>query len=209
MANLNKPFGLRPLMYGNGAKWNGAATVYVVDSAAAGNFFIGDLVMFAGSADVFGYPTVIKYAGGSAGTANLGAIVGVLPVPPQNQSLAGAGLVLERKSIIATADTIDRYVLVVDDPDVIFEIQSDSTGFARDSIGLNVNVTVNAPASNESRSATVATGAANTATLPFKLIGFSKDPLNEVGAAVNTIVPFVRCLVRPNEHAFKVGILGI
>lgn len=211
MANVNRPFGLRPVRLHNGAKWCGEANQYVVLAADTSDYYIGDVVMAGGSADANGIPSVIKYvAAGSGATAPLGVIVGILPVAPRNTSLVGNPLALETKRLVGT-ETINRYVLVVDAPDIIFEVQADATGISRNSVGSNVDLTVAAPSNNEQLSATVLNSAtdAATATLPYRVVGFVQREDNEISATAATDNPFVVALVRPNEHAYKVGTVGL
>lgn len=211
MANTNRPFGFRPVRGPNGAVWTGEANLYVVLGADTSDYYIGDLVMPGGSADVNGVPSAIKYvASGSGATAPLGAIVGVLPVSPFNTSLVGAALGLESKQLLGSITT-DRYILVTDSPDMVYEVQADATGLRLNSVGSNVDVTVAAPSNAEQLSATVllATSDAATATLPFRIIGFSNKPDNTINATAATDEPFIVTLVRPNEHAWKVGTLGL
>lgn len=211
MANVNRPFGLRPSRMSNGSPWCGEVNTYVVLAADTSDYFIGDVVMAGGSADVNGIPSVIKYvAAGSGATAPLGVIVGVAPVPPKSVSLEGTPLALEEKDILGTT-TINRYVHVVDDLGVIYEVQADSTGLSRNSIGSNVDLTVAAPSNRQQKSATVLNGTSDaaTATLPFRIVGFKQSENNEINATAGTDEPFVVTLVRFNEHAYKAGTTGL
>lgn len=211
MANLDRPFGLRPVRGPNGSMWSGEANLYVVLGADTGDYRIGDVVMPGGSADAFGIPSAIKYAaGGTGATAPLGAVVGVHPVNPRNTSLVGTSLALESKTLTGSILT-DRYIMVTDHYDMVYEVQADSTGLRRDSVGSNVDVTVTAPGNDNQFSATVLNGGtdANTSTLPYRIIGFSSEPDNEISGTAGTDVPFIRTLVRPNEHAWKVGVIGL
>lgn len=211
MANVNRPFGFKPVKKLDGSAWTGAVHTYVVLGADTSDYYIGDLVMPGGSADAHGIPSAIKYiAGGNGDTAPLGAIVGVLPVAPITTSREGTPLSLEDKRLTGSITT-DRYILVVDDVDVVYEVQADSTGLSRNSVGSNVDVTVAAPGNANQRSATVLLGTsdADTETLPFRILGYVMDEANEISSAAATDTPFVRTLVRPNEHATKLGTIGL
>lgn len=214
-APINKPFGFRPVRNADGSPWCGQTRTYVVLAADTSDYRIGDLVMLGGSGDINGYASVIKYAnGGSGATAPVGAIVGVLPIAPDNTSLQGSALNLESKTLTGSITT-DRYVLVVDDPTVIYEAQADSVGLRRDHVGSNVDVTVTNPSETEQLSASVLVGTggtgapAATSTFPFKIIGFKKAQDNDLSSSGATDVPFVVALVRPNEHAFNIGTTGL
>lgn len=211
MANLNKPFGLRPVRHIDGAPWCGQATLFAVLGADTSDYFIGDAVMFGGSADSNGIPSAIKYvAGGSGATAPCGVVVGVHKVRPTKGSIEGETLELEEKSLLGSI-TLDQYIMVVVDPYVVFEARSDTTGLRRDSVGSNVDLTVAAPANRKQLSATVLNGGSDaaTATLPYRIIGFKQSEDNEVNATAGTDEPSIVAIVIPNEHAFKVGTVGL
>ena len=215
MANSARPFGLKPVRHIDGSPWIGQATLCVVLGADTSDYFIGDAVMFGGSGDANGIPSVIKYANaGNAATATCGTIVGVHKVRPTIGSLEGASLELEEKSLLGSI-TSDQFVMVVMDTAVVYECRSDTTGLRRNHIGSNVDITVTAPSNRKQLSATVlagtgATGApAATATFPFRIIGFKQSPDNEINASAATDEPSIVALVVPNEHAFKVGTLGL
>jgi len=210
MANPNKPFGLRPVKHSS-CMWAGQTTMYVVLAADTSDYFIGDVVMLGGSADANGVPSVIKYvAAGSGATAPLGVVVAVHPVRQVEGSLQGTSLALEDKYLEGDG-TADRYVEVVDAIDVVFEVRADTTGIPRNSVGSNIDLTVAAPSNNFQLSATVLDNAtdAATATLPYRIIGFAMTPDNEISGTATTANPSVVALVRPNEHAFKAGTLGL
>lgn len=113
MANQDAPFGLRPVRYLSGAPYNGAANKYYVtgDNAAA---YIGSVVKLTGGADAFGVPAVSSNV--AADDAIVGVVVGVVPVTADS-------------TMYRVNDTA-RYLLVADDPNLLFEVQEDSTGGA-------------------------------------------------------------------------------
>ncbi len=75
MANVNKPAGLSPVQYLNGAPWNGGGRVYCIPNTDDSNAYaIGDPVVLAGSADANGVPTITLATGGT-GSSVLGPIV--------------------------------------------------------------------------------------------------------------------------------------
>lgn len=115
MANVDAAFGLRPLRYVSGAPYNGAANKYYVpasDTNAA--VYVGGLVKLTGGADANGVPAVT----GNVATSNavVGVVVGVLPAT--------------NASTTYRVNSTERYVLVADDPNLLFEVQEDSDGGA-------------------------------------------------------------------------------
>lgn len=135
MANQDSPAGLTPVKYLSGAPWNGKAHVYYVPATDGTAIFKGDAVKSAGSADATGkFPTVAQAA---AGNAVRGVVIGFGDNP----------------YVMVQADNLNRsyrpastamYVLVVDDPNVIFEIQEDSVGaaLAAADVGLSADLVV-------------------------------------------------------------------
>lgn len=115
MANADAAFGLKPVRYLSGAPYNGAANKYYIPStdtdAAA---YIGSVVKLTGGADADGIPVVTSNV--STADAVVGVVVGVVPTTSS--------------STIYRENSTSRYVLVADDPNLVFEVQEDSTGGA-------------------------------------------------------------------------------
>jgi len=137
MANTDRAAGLKPVKHLTGASWSGKANVYFVPATDAVAIYIGDAVKSAGSADATGkYPTVARAA---AGNAIRGVVIGFGETPqimvnPTNPDRTHRGA--------STA----MYLMVVDDPSVIFEVQEDSDGAAltATSVGLSVDLVAGA-----------------------------------------------------------------
>lgn len=151
MANVNRPSGFRPLRYRNGADWNGQTSMYEFAAAAANATFLYDLVAFdstnrtAPLTDPFspGLPFVIGAAASSTITtaAQRGVVVGFLPEPEFNQSVTAS---LGLKYRLASTN---RYAMVVDDPDVIFEAQESAGSYttaANNMVGRIAGATISA-----------------------------------------------------------------
>lgn len=121
MANLDIPAGLKPVKHLNGSPWNGQANVYYVPATDSVAIFKGDAVKSAGAADATGkYPTVAQAA---AGDAIRGVVIGFGEMP---QIMINPTNPDRTHRPASTA----MYVMVIDDPTVIFEIQEDSVGAA-------------------------------------------------------------------------------
>jgi len=200
MANLNRPNGFSPVGTLVGANWNEKGRLYAIATDSSNTYAIGDVVMSAASADANGVPYVIKWGGATTTHAlPLGIIVGIRTADP-GVSLVGNSLSLEKTYLPKSAGT--RYVYVVDDPNIIFEAQFDSTSVAAANLHQNAAVTVTADQtstlSNSSPySSTVLTGPNTTATLPVRIIGLVQRPDNAVGA-------YARVLCKWNFHEFGV-----
>lgn len=205
MANFIQPRGFVPARYLNGAAWSGGANMYHIPAADTNQYNPGDVVLSAATgADANGIANVTK---NTAGTGVVrGVVIGCLIGIPNNPSLVGINLDLTVQNIPATK-THDYYVLVVDDPKVIFQIQDDgiTTGnLVAASVGLNASFTVTNPTSPAQNSATVllSSSFATTAALTVKLLGLTQIPNNAFGANATWDVIF-------NQHEFQGNTAGV
>lgn len=136
MANVDSPFGLKPVRYRNGAPYTGSATPMYVASDYGTALFIGDpVIKVAGGSNAaavdavgvghFEIGTLPSVEKATAGDTNkiTGVIVGFAPDPDN----------LNRNYIPASTGGV---ALVCTDPDVVFEIQADGAIPAA-SVGLN------------------------------------------------------------------------
>ena len=172
MANFQAPRGLSPVGTLTGAALNEQGRLYCIQATDSGNSYaIGDIVMSASGSDANGVPYVTKYAVGSG--QPLGIVVGIRVADP-GISLQGNTIPLE-KVYLTNGTAANRYVYVVDDPNVIFQVQFDATGVTQANLHKNASLTITADASSglsmsSPLSSTVATTAATTNTLPLSLI---------------------------------------
>ena len=184
MANVNRPKGLSPVQNGDGSPWNQQATLYSIPNAATNSYAIGDVVMLAAGADADGIPNIVKWGGAvSVGAQPIGVVVGIRVADP-GVSLVGNSLALEKSYIPISSG--QRYALVCDDPNVIYELQGDVTTWATTHANNNCTVTLTAnqtALSNSSPySSTVATSPATTLTLPLQILGLVQRPDNAFGS---------------------------
>lgn len=196
MANANRPSGFSPVQYLNGSPWNGQARIYSIAAAYATALYIGDPVKSSGTADANGVPGIIL---GATTGALRGVIVGLG---------SAEGLIANPKNLDITyrpaaAQATDWYAMVVDNPDVLFEVQENANGtaLAATEIGLNT-ISVSGTGSGfvsgwMLASATDATSAA-TATLQLKLMGLVSRQQNAFGA-------YAKHLVKINVHELGTG----
>jgi hypothetical protein len=196
MANANRPSGFSPVQYLNGSPWNGQARIYSIAAAYATALYIGDPVKSSGTSDANGVPGIIL---GAATGALRGVIVGLG---------SAEGLIANPKNLDITyrpaaAQATDWYAMVVDDPQVLFEVQENANGtaLAATEIGLNT-ISVSGTGSGfvsgwMLASATDATPAA-TATLQLKLMGLVRRQQNAFGA-------YAKHLVKINVHELGTG----
>lgn len=205
MANVQAPRGFVPSRYRDGSAWNGATNMYHIPSADTNQYNPGDVVLTAATgADSNGIPDVIKNTSGTGVVR--GVVVGCLAANPNQPSFQGTNLDLTVQNIPATK-TKDYYVLVCDDPAVVYQIQDDgitTANLVAASVGLNASFTVTNPTAPQQNSATVllSSSFAVTAGLTVKLIGLTQKPNNAFGKYATWDVVF-------NQHEFQGATAGI
>lgn len=171
MPNTNAPRGFRPVRYKDGKPYTGAVNRYFVPASDATALFIGDPVVLAGNADADGVPTATR-ATAAGGAFITGVMVGIAPTTRDTPTFRAA----------STA----AYILVADDPDLMFECQEDAVGgaLAATSVGLNADFIVGAGSTVTGLSGCQldSSTAATTNTLQFRIAGFTQRADNEIGA---------------------------
>jgi hypothetical protein len=199
MANTSRVNGLSVVKNLVGGASTGQVNMYFIPSGNAVATFVGDLVKADATGDTVaagglakGVQSVVQAA---AGDAAIGVVVGFKVVPgtldtPQYR-----------------AASTGRYVLVSDDPNQIYEIQTSNGTLTEADVGLNASVAVAAGSTTTGASGmTLDAGTeATTATLTLKIVGFSQRVDNEVGAAD------AKVLVKINNHqlAASTGTAGV
>lgn len=199
MASVSRINGLRPVKTSTGAPYVGQSNLYFLPAANADVVMVGDVVKLAGdSRSPTGVPTVARHAGGATEAA-VGVVVGIIfsgvgdsaNVPP----------VTDLNTPVYRRTLTDRYVMVADDPTLVFECQAIGGTFASADVGKNCEVDVTAGSTSSGASGMSADLAtlADTATLPLKIVGFPYRPDNNIGDA------YVNVYVKINNHQYKGG----
>lgn len=179
MANSNAATGLTPRRYRNGSPWMGACRTYYVPATDATAIGIGDPVIIAGDGDASGYPTA------TLATAASGRITGVCVGlrPGGNSTLIPPRL---------RAASVAEYILVADDPDLLFEIQEDSVGgaLAATNIGQNCSLIAAAASTTTGQSGWMldSSTAATTNTLQVRIVELQHRADNVIGTNAKWLV---------------------
>lgn len=174
MANVNSPFGLRPVNLDGSACDSFAVGTYAFPSSDSTAMFIGDPVNLAGSADSVGNPTVVKTT--MAGSNySIGAIVDFLPDTSE--------------SPVYRAASTTRIARVANDPMQVFAIQCDESLAVTD-IGNTASL-VNGTGSTASGlsgvqldSSTIGSGT------QLVIVGILRNANNELGTNCVALVRF-------------------
>ena len=183
MASVSRINGFRPVKSVNGAPYNGAANVYFVPASDSSVIMVGDAVKLAGDARAAsGAPTVTRCG---ATDVAVGIVVGILftgegdlnNIPPVN----------DLNTPVYRRASTDRYLLVADDPNLIYEVQYAGTSVSAATITANVGLngqfttTAGSTTTGSSGMQLDSSGLATTATLPLKIVGFPQRPDNLPG----------------------------
>lgn len=201
MANSNRPFGLRPVKHRNGADWDGRANQYFLHSSNTDAIRVGDVVTknltLAQIDPTYGLPSVSK-----AASTNIiqGVVVGV------GTSYGGPyANPADLDAVYAPATkTRHYYLLVCDDPGVIYEIQEQSVAsqITGAHIGCNQILVVGSPAAavrfSTTQVAGVTTSTPAATTFDVKLLGLSQVYDN---GARNTFGAYAKWLVTLTQPA--------
>ncbi len=192
MANVDSPFGLKPVAHRNGAPYNGAVRYYSVAAGYGTAILIGDPVILAGTSQTIGGRIYSDVQRAATGGVFQGVCVGVVPVT--------------QDSTIYRAASTQRILMVADDPDLIFEIQevSGGTALTANDAGLNCDLvvasgsTVTGLSGVELNNGTEAT----TNTLDLHIVGPVNREDNAIGEHCKWLVTF-------NRHQFRNQVAGI
>jgi hypothetical protein len=100
MANTDAPFGFRPIRHLNGNPWNGATEKCLVEDAYSENIFVGDPVIYTGTAgadDTTGHYKAVNLATEGDGYPIYGGPVPHVPEPATMSLLALGGIALLKR----------------------------------------------------------------------------------------------------------------
>jgi hypothetical protein len=192
MANVNKPFGLRPI--GNlSATGTQKQFAYEIADNQSGAIYQGDLVT------VFdGY--LVKFAPGSHSAA-VGVFNGCSYTDPNTGKPTWKNYYPGSVNITSGKIVAD----VIDDPNQLFIIQADEDIVQAD-IGKNADVTASTTGSTTTGVSAMtldSSTVANTAALNLKIVGKYEAPGNDFGTNYTVVV------VKINEHLYgSAGVAG-
>ena len=187
MANTDAPRGAVPIKHLDGSPYNGALGKYLIASAYNTTIYFGDFAKMTAT----GY---VELA--AAGNT----ILGVLPGVSYRNSSGEVVFSKYWPASTATFNSEDAEALVIDAPDVIFEMQQDSDtntpaqadiGTNADFISTHTGSTVTGLSKEE-----VDTSTCTTATANLRVLRFVPRPDNEVGN-------YAKVEVLINEHFYK------
>jgi hypothetical protein len=197
MANANRPSGLSPVRMITGAPYNGQATLYSIDKDYTTALYIGDPVISSGTANDKGVQGITL-------AAVTGPIRGVIVGLGTSQGLLANPSNLDITYRPGAATTADWYALVVDDPNVVFEVQEIGTGtpLTKAACGLNADLETGTGNGFVSGWMVGNDNEGVTATLQVRLLGLAQRADNAFGQ-------YAKWEVLINAHELRVGQVGL
>jgi hypothetical protein len=203
MANTSAPFGLRPVRKMTGDDWNGACTMYYIPSGDTNAYFVGDVVISAANGDLVSGASAVTLFGTRNAASTTGAARGVVVGfgTQAGNSGAAAPLGADADSLttisIPATKTKNYFVWVADDPQLVFEAQTDTV--ANTAFNKNCPLFVaTASAFPLFNSSSYAQGSAanTTQALPLKIMGAPKREDNDLTSPGT----YARIYVMFNQH---------
>lgn len=200
MANTNAPSGLTPSCYLNGSMWNGQARMYYIASTDTHAYAIGDPVTLSGTGDSNGVPGITLATAGSSDPI-LGSVVGAGGLVYGGP---GTNINNPNTTVIPGTKTTAYYVLVADDPNILFEVQEGGAGptLTASSVTKNVNLLSGTNSGYLSGWQFDDASVNTTATLQLRLMGLVQRSGNAFGS-------YARWLVKINQHSYAPGTAGV
>ena len=198
MANVDAPFGFRPVGELGSNIQNGGTTKYRIADNQAGAIYKGDIVLVGDGSDAgTGVTPAAGYIGpvAAGNICSVGVFNGCFYIDPTSKKPTWSNYY--PGSINITVGTIDAFVY--DDPNMLFEAQASGTLTYATVVNNNIDIlygagsTVNGQSKTELASAITASGATDM----LVVIGISEDPENNDAASANS-----NWIVRFNEHRY-------
>ena len=186
MANVNAPYGLRPVRHNSGGEVR--SNEYPITASYTTAIYRGDLVEMAADGSI----TVCA----AANADNLGVFGGCQYDDAQGNhhySPYWPG----------TASCTNIKATVYDDPNIIFTIQSDATGWAAADVGSLCDISTYAAGSTKTGLSAVTANSTttNTTNLTLRLLRLVDDGVNVAGPYSVGEVVIIEHVMRPNVAA--------
>jgi hypothetical protein len=226
VTNQNKPSGLTPVKYLNGADWTGQANIYFISSTSTNAFSPGDLVTpLAGLDQWSGLQTIDLLTTSSTLTCGVAIAFGA---SPNTTSSSRGGPYIDATNLALTSvpatKTKNYFALVVDDPKVIFEVQetgagtTPATSLTYTATSKNASIVYAAPAAGVAVSGTTLDNGVSSTHTPqtsatvtngyfLRMMGLSQR-LDPQTTNWNTFGLYAKWLVKLINHAYEGTVAG-
>jgi hypothetical protein len=188
--------GLVPVRKRDGSPYNGASRVYYIPSTDTSTIGLYECVKLVNAMDPNNEVAVVAQA--AAGDALIGVVVGFTTSAVGTAALPLSGVPYRRASTAC-------YVLVADDPSLVFQVQEDAVGGAVSAADIGQSANVDIIVASATANADTGTGVSKTmldsstavvTSAQLKIVGVKRDGVNS-GALTSGSVLEVEIL----EHA--------
>lgn len=191
------PFGLTPVSHLQSLSYNGTQRAYPIDTTA-GDIYTGSPVMIQADG------TARSVTGA---TAQMVGVANAIAYQVDSPEIGNPGFYRKWKNGTAVKANTVPLVYVIDDPYVLFAVQSNNaTGIAATDVGNNAD-TVNGTAGDDttgiSSGAIDQTSIGTGATKSLRIVGLYQDLRNAWSQAYNVVTVII------NNHAYKGGTTGV
>lgn len=189
MANVDAPFGFRPVQKVGGGVSNQGQTEYAIANGESSAIFQGDPVLLANTGSV--------QVASSAGDTIVGIFNGCFYTDPTTQKPTFSNYY---PGNVAASDIVAN---IIDDPNQLFEVQANGTITAAN-VGENAETSYTAGSTKSGISKAEVNTFASNASSTWIIVGLSKDPDNDDTSAANG-----NLIVKPNLHYYTGGKAGV
>lgn len=201
MANLDTPFGLRPVRHRNGAPYNGAVEpMYILSTYNSGGMFVGDPVVKVASGSNTSKITAPGVGSFKPGTLPAIQLAAVTDGTYASGVIVGFAANPDSLGTTYNPTSTERVALVCTDPDVIYEIQADGD-LTETMVGLNATfIKTHSGSTSTGRSGVeldtgTTTAPAADASLMLRIVGMVNREDND------TVSTNQKALVSINMHS--------
>jgi hypothetical protein len=199
MANVDAPFGFRPVGELGSNIQNGGTTKYRIEDNQTGAIYKGDPVFVGDGSDAGAAVTPSAGYIASAAATNIcciGIFNGCYYIDPTSGKPTWSNYY--PGAINITEGTIDAYVY--DDPSKLFVVQASGTLTYASAVNNNIDIATYAAGSTingQSNVELAASVTASGATAQFVIMGLTGDPANNDASSANS-----NWIVKFNEHRY-------
>jgi hypothetical protein len=198
MASTNSPYGLRPINLLGGQGFAGSTRLYAMISGYSVAIQYGDpVILFAGGVGVGGGVRRMNAVTTATQQTNSATLLGVFVGCSYTDPVYGK---VFRQNYPGSITASDLQAYVVDDPDTLFQAQFNGSAaqyYLGSNCGLIQTVAGSSSANINSGLSLNLASAADTATLPIRVVDFVNSTTSTVGDA------FTDVIVRINTHFMR------
>ena len=227
VTNQNKPSGLTPVKYLNGADWTGQANLYFIGNGSTNAINVGDMVSPVAGLDQWSGLQSVDLTLAASSTIVTGVVIAIGASPNTTTSLRGGPFIDPTNLTLLNAPatkTKNYFALVVDDPKVVFEVQetgagtTPATSLTYTSTSKNASFVYGAPAAGVAVSGTTLDNGVSSGHVPqtattvtngffLRILGLAQK-IDPQTALYNTFGLYAKWYVKLINNAYEGTVVG-